>query len=513
MKKPYDSREQHNLAACWLDRGDKSFVYGAVSTDLISESRVEQLLRHAVLSPFAHYWRSGGHSFLYHSVTQKKLCSSLSLCDIVDFLSLHPDKRGRLPVNAIREARPAEVLPFLKRFGFLIDNEVNPFDSIKLLQNTIALKEERFSILFLFLTHLCNLRCEYCLKSRGAGAQPVQSSMDLGTALKALLLFRRLSSSRPGNSTIVLYGGEPLLNSEVLWRVVSEVRTERRLHDPADGETRIELFTNGTLIDDEAVDLIKKYEVYPVISLDGTEISHNRYRQGPRGGGSFKAAVRGCRALMRKGIFPAISCTAGAHNINDLEESVSFFINELEVREIRFYPIKCLPGGNSLELPSEHFVECIRRIYPILRRHAVIDNVCFPLLHRLSLERIRFKSCSAYGGQLSVMPDGSAGPCINMAEEYRCLWGNVLTSSIDQSIAENGFRDLFLKRSPFFRNECINCLALALCGGGCIHEGLVKHGDCLGMDSAHCTVMKSLLPWAIERLFEEIPHKLRQESC
>lgn len=513
MKEPYDTGEHYNLAAHWLDRGDKSSVYGAIPADSISESHVEQILHNAVLSPFAHYWRSEGRSFLYHSVTQKKFCASLSLCDTLDFLALHPEKRGRVPVNAIPEARPAEVLSLLKRFGFLIDTEVNPYESLALLQNTLSLREERFSILFLFLSHHCNLRCEYCLKSMGAGALPVQRSMDRSTALQALSLFRKLRSRRPGKATIVLYGGEPLLNSEVLRLAVSEVRTRRELYDSHDGAAEIELFTNGTLIDAEAVDLIKKYELYPVISLDGKEIPHNRYRQGPHGGGSFRAAVRGYRALTKKGILPAISCTAGAHNIDDLEESVSFFINELEAREIRFYPIKCLPGGNSLEISSERFIESIRKIYPLLRKNRVMDNVCYPLLHRLSLERISFKSCSAYGGQLSVMPDGSAGPCINMAEEYRCLWGNVHESSIEQSIAEHGSRELFLRRSPFFRNECRNCQAIALCGGGCIHEGFVKHGDYLGMDAVHCTVMKSLLPWGIERLFEEMPHTLRQESC
>ncbi|MGV8121687.1 MAG: radical SAM protein [Candidatus Xenobiia bacterium LiM19] len=513
MKIPYDSREQHNLAAFWLDRGDKSSVYGAVPADSISESHVERIIHNAVLSPFTHYWRSEGRFFLYHSVTQKKLCGSLSLFDIVHFLSLHPDKRGRLPVDAIREARPAEVLPLLKCFGFLIDTEVDPYESLALLQNRISLREERFSILFLFLSHRCNLRCEYCLKSSGAGALPVQRSMDRSTALQALSLFRRLRRGGSGTATIVLYGGEPLLNSEVLRLAVSEVRGQRHLYDSRDGAAEIELFTNGTLIDSETVDLIRKYELYPVISIDGKEVPHNRYRQGPRGGGSFRAAVRGCRALRKKGIIPAISCTVGAHNIDDLEESVSFFINELEAREIRFYPIKCLPGGNSLEISSERFIECIRKIYPLLRKNSVMDNVCYPLLNRLSLERISFKSCSAYGGQLSVMPDGSAGPCINMAEEYRCLWGNVHESSIEQSIARHGSRELFLKRSPFFRKECRNCVAISLCGGGCIHEGFVKHGDYLGVDAVHCAVMKSLLPWGIERLFEEMPRTLRQESC
>ncbi len=513
MSKSYDLRGQHNLFDYWIDADDKSSVYGAILADSASDSLVEGILRYNILSPFAHYWRCEGRSFLYHSLTQQKFCGTLSLCDILDFLALHPGKRGRLFPNDIFEGYLPALIPLLMRLGFLLDAEVNPSESLAVFQKTLSLMEEEPSILYLFLSHHCNLCCEYCLKSRGAGASPVRISMDRETSLRALSVFGRLRNRGHGRARIVLYGGEPLLNMEVLRFAVNEIRTGKRLYDSLEGEAHIELFTNGTLIDEESVDLISHYGVYPVISLDGMDTAHNRCRKGPRGGRSFGAALRGYRALMKRGIVPAISCTVSAHTIDSLVESVSYFVDELEAREIRFYPVKGLPGESTLEISPQCFFESVKKIYPILRRNRVIDNVCHPLLHRLSHERINFKSCSAYGGQLSVMPDGSIGPCINLAEEYRCLWGNVHDDSIERSIVEHGSRELFQRRSPFFRKDCRSCPAIALCGGGCIHQGFVRYDDYMGMDDLHCAVFKSLLPWGVERLFEEMPWKQRRESC
>jgi uncharacterized protein len=486
--------EAGNAFFKWLDRADKNPVIGAVSMDSLNEQAVLHILRSCRLTPFARYWRSRERTYLYHSLSQKKFCGSAALCDILDLLSIEPESR-RLEY-AMSGACDAEALSMLKTNGFLVDRDVNPLIDLKAFQDACAGMDERFSVLFLFLTHRCNLRCEYCLGLRGASAST--PSMDGGTALRALSLFRSLG--RREKATVVLYGGEPLLNRDVLRIAVENIRD---CESGSASGTDIELFTNGTLISAEVADFMKRYNVRPVISIDGTEARHDAFRRGPRGGRSFRAAVRGYNTLKKRGLHPAISCVVGAHNVDSLYESVSFFLNRLEAREIRFYPVKGLPSESHSGTAPGDFAAQITGIYPLLRKNRVADNIFQPLMMRLSLERISRTSCSAYGGQLSVMPDGSAGPCINMAEEYRCLWGSVHDASIENSIVGRSSGSLFLRRSPFFREDCRNCMAIALCGGGCIHEGLVRHGDFLGKDAVHCGMMKALLPRAVEMLFEE----------
>lgn len=130
------------------------------------------------------------------------------------------------------------------------------------------------NLLTLELTEACNLRCEYCCY--GEHYHPVAKRdnrvMSLQTARDAVTAYIDL---RPKMCAIGFYGGEPLLEFELLREIVAfaeDYATEREL------EPRFNITTNGTLLNDEVLHFLVKHSFNVLISLDGDKQSHDRYR-------------------------------------------------------------------------------------------------------------------------------------------------------------------------------------------------------------------------------------------
>ena len=147
-------------------------------------------------------------------------------------------------------------------------------------------------MVILCVTERCNLRCDYCCYS---GRHPnhrthKNRSMTWETAIKAvdqILHSRQILTNR---CAVTFYGGEPLLEFELIRQVVRYTKAEA---EKIGKKTAFSLTTNGTLLDDEKVDFLVENNFLVMISLDGPQEAHDRYRvfAGSREG-SFEVAIR-----------------------------------------------------------------------------------------------------------------------------------------------------------------------------------------------------------------------------
>ncbi len=138
-----------------------------------------------------------------------------------------------------------------------------------------AFLETRRRLLILELTQNCNLRCAYCVygssypEMRNHGEQ----TMSLHHAQCVIDDFLRHRSYK---HWICFYGGEPLLEFTLLKDIVlyaSQMAQEQQ------GRVGFALMTNGTLLTDEIIHFLVKYDFEVRISLDGDKESHDRYRR------------------------------------------------------------------------------------------------------------------------------------------------------------------------------------------------------------------------------------------
>ena len=140
--------------------------------------------------------------------------------------------------------------------------------------------------LCLHIAHTCNLNCEYCFASQGKyhGERAVMS-FEVGK--RALDFLIEQSGSRR-NLEVDFFGGEPLMNFEVVKQLVEYARS---IEKEKGKNFRFTLTTNGLLIDDDVIDFCNREMCNVVLSLDGRKEIHDRYRVDYAGNGSWDRIV------------------------------------------------------------------------------------------------------------------------------------------------------------------------------------------------------------------------------
>ena len=136
--------------------------------------------------------------------------------------------------------------------------------------------------LCLHIAHACNLSCRYCFAGEGE-YRGDRSLMSFEVGKKALDFLVANSGSRR-NLEVDFFGGEPLMNFEVVKQLVSYGRSLEKEHDK---HFRFTLTTNGVLLDDDIIEFANREMDNIVLSIDGRKEVHDRMRPNKNGDGSY----------------------------------------------------------------------------------------------------------------------------------------------------------------------------------------------------------------------------------
>ena len=136
--------------------------------------------------------------------------------------------------------------------------------------------------LCLHVAHTCNLNCSYCFASQGKyhGDRAVMS-FEVG---KQALDFLIGHSAGRRNLEVDFFGGEPLMNFEVVKQLVAYARSREQ---ECGKNFRFTLTTNGLQIDDDVIEFANREMSNVVLSLDGRKEIHDRFRVDYAGNGSW----------------------------------------------------------------------------------------------------------------------------------------------------------------------------------------------------------------------------------
>ena len=135
--------------------------------------------------------------------------------------------------------------------------------------------------LCLHIAHTCNLNCAYCFASQGK-YQGERALMSFEVGKRALDFLIENSGSRR-NLEVDFFGGEPLMNFEVVKQLVEYARS---IEKEKGKNFRFTLTTNGVLIDDDVIDFANREMSNVVLSLDGRKEVHDKFRVDYSGNGS-----------------------------------------------------------------------------------------------------------------------------------------------------------------------------------------------------------------------------------
>ncbi len=333
---------------------------------------------------------------------------------------------------------------------------------------------EQYVSLSLHLIHGCNLACPYCNVQQGTYGEP-ESLMSMETAFAAVDFLKSMAGNR--FPRLVFYGGEPLLNWEVLTRVVRHVSSVLP-------SCALQVITNGTLLDRERAAFFAENHVFTVLSLDGPREVQDRNRPARDGGGSYERACRGLACLRE--------ANAGFHIrgtwVPDTVDYDRVFSHLAELAGDERKVTVALEFGQNGGEGVDAYNETLCRLFRDSARSEGLPPLSLgPFLDQvLRGDHAPISRCEAGHAGFSVTPDGTLYPCQVSAYLKEFPLGTV-KGGMDDSGKRNQGAFLGIQ-SP----ACHSCWARTLCFGPC------PMGPRIESASPYCTTTQLQIGQALQ---------------
>ena len=409
----------------------------------------------------------------------------------------------------------------LIREGTLFSKDV--YDEI-----AFDLRERRPDVkaLCLNVAHTCNLDCEYCFASQGKyhGERALMSE----DVAKRAVDFLIAHSGAHHNLDIDFFGGEPLLN----WDVVKEtVRYARSIEKSHGKNFRFTLTTNGLLLNDKISAFLNRHMHNVVLSLDGRKEIHDRFRHSIDGRGSYDRIVpnfqrfvqgRGEKEYYIRGTFtknnldftedvlhmvnlgfyrlsmepvigdPSEPYMLGPEDLQVLEAQYDRLAREMIRREEKAE--EWVAAGRSLEeMPPED--------HPFLFYHFMLDLEAGPCIYK------RIAGCGSGTEYLAVTPRGDLYPCHQFVGDTPYAMGNVFDGVQRKDLVRS-----FNQCNCYSHPECRDCWAKLYCSGGCAANALHATGKLTGTVPFACDLFRKRIECAIGIKVAALLRETRREA-
>ena len=386
------------------------------------------------------------------------------------------------PEKDLREA--LEELHQLQAEGLLFSPE---FEVPQTFAETPILKS-----LCLHIAHDCNLRCGYCFAGTGDfGGHRAMMSKE--TAEKAVE-FAIAGSKMRHNLELDLFGGEPLMNPEVVKHVINYVR---RREFETGKNIKLTLTTNGTLLNDDIIQFLNDNRVMLVLSLDGKKETHDNMRPFPNKTGSYDAAVRGFKKVIesRNGKNYYLRGTYTHFNPHFAEDTLDMtkIGKELSVEPVVGIDEPYVLTEADLPVLYEEYDKLARAYLQKRREGDAFDFFHFNVaLDNGPCVAKRLAGCGAGHEYFAITPEGDIYPCHQFVgrEEYKL--GTLETGVVKPDLVQKVRHTHVMTKT-----ECSTCWARFFCSGGCHANADLINGDISKPYQYGCKLQKKRLECAI----------------
>ena len=348
--------------------------------------------------------------------------------------------------------------------------------------------------LCLHVAHTCNLNCSYCFASQGKyhGERAIMS-YEVG---KRALDFLVENSGNRRNLEVDFFGGEPLMNFDVVKRLVAYARS---IEKEKGKNFRFTLTTNGVLVDDDVIEFANRECSNVVLSLDGRKEIHDRYRVDYAGNGSWDKIVpkfqkfveaRGGKNYYMRGTF--------THANPDFLEDIKVML-DLGFCELSMEPVVCAEGDPSAltddDLPivmeqyeklAELMIERDKAGKPFTFYHYMIDLSGGPCIYK------RISGCGSGTEYMAVTPWGDLYPCHQFVGEEKFKLGDIW-----QGVTNKETQCEFGNCNVYARPDCRDCWAKLYCSGGCAANAYHSTGSVNGVYEYGCKLFRKRMECAI----------------
>ncbi len=346
----------------------------------------------------------------------------------------------------------------------------------------------------LHVAHTCNLNCSYCFASQGKyHGERALMSYEVG---KQAFDFLIANSGSRRNLEVDFFGGEPLMNWDVVKQLVAYAREQEKIYNK---NFRFTLTTNGMLVDDDVIDFCNKEMHNVVLSLDGRKEIHDRLRVDYAGKGSYDRIVpkfqefvkrRGDKEYYMRGTF--------THANPDFTKDL-LHMADLGFDRLSMEPVVCAPGDPAALTDED--IQVVKEQYEILAKemlkrrkegrpftfyHYMLDLTGGPCIYK------RLSGCGSGTEYVAVTPWGDLYPCHQFVGEEKYKLGDIWNGITNEAI-----RQEFRSCNAYSRPDCRDCWARLYCSGGCAANAYHATGSISGVYHQGCELFKKRIECAI----------------
>lgn len=319
--------------------------------------------------------------------------------------------------------------------------------------------------------------------------------MSFETGKRALDFLVENSGSRR-NLEVDFFGGEPLMNFDVVKKLVAYARS---IEKEKNKNFRFTLTTNGVLLDDDVIEFANREMNNVVLSLDGRKEVHDRHRVDHAGRGSYDLIVPKFQRFVQKRTNGTYYMRGTyTHENVDFTNDI-FHMADLGFTELSMEPVVCAPDDpcaltkedlpvlkEQYEILAKEMLKRKKEGRPFTFYHYMLDLAHGPCIYK------RIAGCGSGTEYLAVTPSGDLYPCHQFVGEKEYRMGDIWTG-----VTNTELRDKFKLCNVFAHKECRDCWANMYCSGGCAANAFHATGDITGVYEYGCELFKKRIECAI----------------
>ncbi|MDU5275554.1 MAG: radical SAM protein [Peptoniphilus lacydonensis] len=360
----------------------------------------------------------------------------------------------------------------------LVDIDTENESSLKEYKSKLNNYESKIKAITLFMTYSCNLRCTYCYESKNQGDHD-----NIFLNEKNLSSFIGLLKKLPieEHCTLIFFGGEPLLNFNMIKKVVESIKLDNTLKN----RFFYSITTNATLLNSKIVQFLEENKFTITISIDGNALKTNINRKTILGDGAYNYIISNIKLLKNFNMIARVTIT---------DSNMDLIENHKHLYKLGFKSIAQSESYERIEMRNyailneeiknyyNYFLQCLNE--KDYRKCCSFKDIVKQLISiHLSIRQERH--CGAGVSLIAITPEIKIIPCQRFLDKD--LGGNNKPIT-DYSKYDNKYNTKY---------KCSECIAYSTCSGGCYHSNIIFK-DYDSSNSPFCKLTRTKITNAIK---------------
>ncbi len=352
--------------------------------------------------------------------------------------------------------------------------------------------ENRISLMYIIPTNSCNLGCKYCFIGK---LEKKDISMTSDILLKAIDLFAQELNGNEG--TILFYGGEPLMNFDMLKLAVNYVSYNNM-------NIRFSMVTNGTLINTDIAEFIKENNISVGVSIDGPKKVNDQNRVYKNSDiGSYDKVFEKIRILQSRNVNFGLSITLSKETLEHQQEFFDW-LRELNVKSISYNLLHFTEKDPDFKQYYRDATKFICKSNDKLYDEGFDEDRIKRKYDAFYNRKFKFADCAAIGGnQIALLPNGDIEVCHGLWNRKREHILNIKNVKSFDEIKKTKEYKFWKNNLTLKKEKCLKCPAIYVCGGGCAVQSKDLFGDINGIDEGFCIHTTIILKLILKEVYNE----------